>query len=165
MKQDGNYYDLLECSPEASLDTIHHLIRFQLQRQDQAADKVESNERLKLLSSAMKAFKSPETRDQYDQMLALSPAAKGISPRDETEERYQVLSLLSTKRRTDLKNPGLPASSLAAATGLSELVIDFHLWYFMQKGWVQREESGVLSITAQGIDRIDEMNLARASKR
>jgi predicted transcriptional regulator len=49
--------------------------------------------------------------------------------------------------------------------GCDEQAIEFHLWYFLQKGWVQREESGVLSITASGVDRIDEINLARSQNR
>jgi hypothetical protein len=31
----------------------------------------------------------------------------------------------------------------------------FHLWYFREQGWIAREESGVMSITAQGVDQIE----------
>jgi len=173
-----DYYQVLECSPTASLETIHHLIRFQLNRHEQEATVGADQEVLNQLATAIQVFKTEQTRASYDQTISRSnppnlEATSGsdklptisIEERNETEERYQVLLLLSKKRRKDLRNPGLPASSLATATKLPDEVIDFHLWYFMQKGWVQREESGVLSITAAGIDRIDEMNLARSISR
>jgi hypothetical protein len=34
-------------------------------------------------------------------------------------------------------------------------VVGFHIWYFKERGWITREESGVLSITADGVDKIE----------
>jgi predicted transcriptional regulator len=59
-----------------------------------------------------------------------------------------------------MKQPGLSQFKISEQTGCPESAVEFHMWYFMQKGWVQREESGVLSITALGIDRIDEVNIS-----
>jgi pilus assembly protein TadC len=39
--------------------------------------------------------------------------------------------------------------------GLPADILEFHLWYFREKGWIDREESGLLSITAAGVDQIE----------
>lgn len=36
-----------------------------------------------------------------------------------------------------------------------EEVLGFHVWYFREKGWIQREDNGYLSITAEGVDQIE----------
>jgi hypothetical protein len=42
--------------------------------------------------------------------------------------------------------------------------LEFHIWYLLEKGWIGRMESGLLSITAQGVDRViatDSLSLRR----
>ena len=31
----------------------------------------------------------------------------------------------------------------------------FHLWYLREKGWIQRLETGLLAITAEGVDQVE----------
>ena len=31
--------------------------------------------------------------------------------------------------------------------------INFHLWYLKEKGWIQRTDTGMFAITAEGVDR------------
>ena len=46
---------------------------------------------------------------------------------------------------------------------LSSEMLNFHLWFFREKGWIKREEDGGLSITADGVERIEAAGI-RASK-
>ena len=32
-------------------------------------------------------------------------------------------------------------------------MLDFHLWYLRDKGWIERTETGAFAITADGVDR------------
>jgi hypothetical protein len=45
--------------------------------------------------------------------------------------------------------------------------LEFHLWYLREKGYAERLENGLFSITAAGVDRIIELQnrLARRRRR
>ena len=34
-------------------------------------------------------------------------------------------------------------------------LIDFHIWYLKEKGWIERLENGQLAITASGVDQVE----------
>ena len=49
-----------------------------------------------------------------------------------------------------------------ANAGIPTLLLDltpehlaFHLWYLREKGWIQRLETGLLAITADGVDQVE----------
>ena len=39
--------------------------------------------------------------------------------------------------------------------GIPVEVLDFHVWFFREKGWIQREEGGAISITADGVEKLE----------
>ena len=57
-----------------------------------------------------------------------------------------------------MKNPGIGVMTLEQILGCPEEILEFHLWYFREKGWVAREETGLLAITAAGVDKIEEQD-------
>jgi len=77
---------------------------------------------------------------------------------NEFAERYQLLVLFYSQRRRNFKQPGIGPGSLVEKVDFSPEVLEFHLWYFQQKGWIEREEGGQLSITASGVDQADSMH-------
>ncbi len=174
-----DYYQLLNCSPTSTLDTIERHFKQLIQEFSAKGSGQTEADQFKTLTEAYETLKTPERRKKYDTELQSQQASQVTKPSkpsavanpalsqspssptmDDTTQRYQILSQLCTRRRSNLKNPGLPASSLVALTGCDEMSIEFHLWYFQEKGWIRREESGVYSISAAGVDRLDEMNLA-----
>jgi hypothetical protein len=42
---------------------------------------------------------------------------------------------------------------LERLTGCPHEMLDFHLWYLRDKGWIMRMEDGLLAITADGVDQ------------
>jgi len=38
-------------------------------------------------------------------------------------------------------------------------LVEFHLWYLKAKGWVERLETGLLAITAAGVDQVEQGQL------
>jgi len=38
-------------------------------------------------------------------------------------------------------------------------LVEFHLWYLRSKGWIERLESGMLAISAIGVDEIERSRL------
>ncbi|MCC6271625.1 MAG: hypothetical protein IT190_10140 [Microbacteriaceae bacterium] len=43
-------------------------------------------------------------------------------------------------------------------------LVEFHMWYFKEKGWIQREPSGPFSITHAGVDEIESREAKRAQQ-
>jgi curved DNA-binding protein CbpA len=165
-----DYYELFECSPNASMATIERLFRHLAKEyHPDVADRADAKKFSELVE-VFRVLNDPEKRAAYDRQLkshretAIDKEKPESGTGNDTEERKRILGALSNRRRNNMKNPGLPQSALAELLNCDEKVIEFHLWYFMQKGWVQREESGLLSITANGIDRIDEMNITMNQK-
>lgn len=161
-----DYYELLECSPNASPATIERLFRHLAKKSHPDVAEPGDPKKFAQFVEVFHVLKDPVRRAEYDKLYQ---AHKGKSTERQlaesatmcdTDERTKILAALYTHRRNNMKHPGLSQNKLSEQTQCPESAVEFHLWYFMQKGWVQREESGVLSITALGIDRIDEINLA-----
>ena len=74
---------------------------------------------------------------------------------NDAENRYQLLLLFYEKRRADMKAPGIGAGGLTEEVPYPNNVLEFHLWYFRERGWIERLEGGQLAITAEGVDKIE----------
>jgi hypothetical protein len=48
---------------------------------------------------------------------------------------------------------------MARLIGKPYEMVEFHLWYLKSKGWVERLDTGMLAISASGVDRIEENRL------
>ena len=60
-----------------------------------------------------------------------------------------------TRRRQANGSPGIGTVTVENEMDLSPEILNFHLWFFREKGWIQREEDGGLSITAEGVERAE----------
>ncbi|MEQ1906638.1 MAG: J domain-containing protein [Pirellulaceae bacterium] len=158
-----DYYELLEVSPKASIETIEKMFRFQAQKYHPDAGPTADVQKFKLLVDACHALMNPEVRTNYDldyqkhkdELTKLVKESSEIG--NDTADRRRLLSLFYTQRRRDRKTPGIGGATLEHLTQLPPDILEFHLWYFRDKGWIMREESGLLSITALGVDRIETM--------
>jgi curved DNA-binding protein len=158
-----DYYELLEVSPNATIETIEKMFRFQAQKYHPDAGPTADTQKFKMLVDACHALVNPEVRATYDvdyrkhkdELAKLVKEAKEIG--DDAADRRRLLSLFYTQRRRDRKQPGIGGATLEHLMQLPPDILEFHLWYFRDKGWIMREESGLLSITAIGVDRIETM--------
>ena len=48
---------------------------------------------------------------------------------------------------------------LEKTLGCPQQVMEFHIWYLKEKGWIQRTENGEYAITAGGVDKVAENDL------
>ncbi|EMI20374.1 heat shock protein DnaJ domain-containing protein [Rhodopirellula maiorica SM1] len=161
-KEFADHYEVLEVSPNATIATIERVFRFLAKQHhpDLAGDR---NHFAKLVT-AFETLRDPQQRAAYDreyqqanqQRAELVDAANAAT--DDCVERYKLLSLLYAQRRRDFKKPGIGLGTLETMVPYSQQTVAFHLWYFREKGWIGREESGQLSITAAGVDQIEAMN-------
>ena len=156
-----DYYEILEASMNANFDTIERIFRYLAKRYHPDCSEFGNIKRFTLLVEAYETLKDPDSRASYDllyesvrvQQAEIIEGTGELS--NDSADRHKILSLLYSQRRRDMKEPGLAASTIERMIGMPTEVLEFHLWYFRQKGWLEREESGQLSISSAGVDEIE----------
>jgi curved DNA-binding protein len=156
-----DFYELLELSPKASLEAIEQLFRVAAKRYHPETGIQKDAEKFKLITHAFQTLRDPARRSAYDSLYVQfrREAAELIRGAEATADDYAVrnrmLDLFYSQRRRSMKQPGVGVAKLEELLAVSPDIIEFHLWYFKEKGWVQRETSGPLSITVAGVDEIE----------
>ncbi|WP_374089925.1 J domain-containing protein [Methylomicrobium lacus] len=157
-----DYYEILEISPNANSDTVDRIFRFLAQRYHPDIQGTGNQQRFVDIVKAHETLRNPETRAQYDieyrKYVSRNPLQSDSSQNPETlfedsEIQEKVLSLLHAKRRRNMNNPGLGNLELERLSGCPRELLEFHLWYLKEKGLISRLDNGLMSITANGVDR------------
>ena len=157
-----DYYEILEISPNANSETIERIFRYLAQRYH--PDNPETRDRLRFdaVVEANNTLRDPVKRAQYDiqhkshsavrrQLSEEASDSNGVDRDVEIQDK--ILSLLYVKRRQNTNDPGIDDFSLERLSGCPREHLAFHLWYLRQKGWIEKNENGVLAITVDGVDR------------
>ena len=156
-----DYYDTLEASCNASFDTIERTFRFLAKRFHPDSSESGDRQRFTQIVEAYETLRDPEKRASYDAMLeaqrneATAIVREAGHASSDTADRHRMLTIFYSQRRRNMKNPGIGITTLEHMMGIPMEVLEFHVWFFRQKGWINREESGTLSITAEGVDKIE----------
>lgn len=156
-----DYYETLELSPNANSDTVERVFRYFATRFHPDAGEMGDREKFSRLVKAYETLKDPELRAAYDvkyqqhQTLVTQLVENAGETQNDTIDRRCLLSLFYAKRRQDLNNPAVGMPTLENAMNCPPEVLQFHVWYFREKGWIRREESGGFAITAEGVDQIE----------
>ncbi|MEZ6129127.1 MAG: J domain-containing protein [Planctomycetaceae bacterium] len=157
----SDFYEVLEVSPNANCETIERIFRYHGQRLHPDNAETGNDERFRLLLKAYSTLRDPDKRAAYDVAYREHQKDKGqladgaAATSSDSAQRHTMLSLFYSQRRRDMRQPGIGISTLEQVMKCPREVLEFHLWYFKEKAWVKREESGLYAITAEGIDRIE----------
>jgi len=158
-----DYYETLQLSPRADGYTVERVFRLLAKRFH--PDNGESGDvtRFTELMEAFRVLSDPEARAQYDaryeqvreeKWRLYEKGADGTDMATDRRVRNAILSLLYTARRTDPDHPGVGIIDLERLLGCPEEHMRFHLWYLKENRWIERTDSGMLAITAAGVDRV-----------
>jgi hypothetical protein len=160
-----NFYDVLQISPRADLETIHRVYRILAARFHPDNPVSGDHERFLKLCEAYEVLSKPERRFQYDQALQI--ADKQPRPifgrpaftddlEGELNRRYGVLALLYRRRRIHECSPGISTLDLEHTMALPREHLEFTLWYLRNKQYVQvLEDNSDYAITAIGVDHVE----------
>jgi curved DNA-binding protein CbpA len=160
--QNRDLYEILEVSPNASQETIERMFRFLAQRYHPDREGTGDADRFDQVVKAYNTLKEPESRATYDsrhktnldyQWSLVEEAGDSGNFHNDSMIQERVLSVLYTKRKRDSREPGLGPMQLERLTGCPHEMLDFHLWYLRDKGWIMRMENGSVAITASGVDQ------------
>jgi hypothetical protein len=160
-----DYYELLQLSPNADTENIERIFRHLAKKYH--PDNIESadTELFYQIVEAHRTLSDPEARAGYDvkyqdywnrKWRLTSEAGDRSAFSYDQVIRERLLSLLYVQRRRNMNNPGMGDYTMARLLSSPPELIEFHLWYLKSKGWVERLSSGLLAITATGVDQVEQ---------
>ena len=160
-----DYYELLQLSPNADVETIERVFRHLAQKYHPDHAESANKDRFVQILEAHQVLADPEARAGYDvryqdywqRKWKLASVASDMSDLgDDKQTRERLLSLLYVQRRRNMQNPGLGEFEIARLLTIPVELVEFHLWYVRTKGWVERLGTGHLAITAEGVDQVEQ---------
>lgn len=163
-----DYYEVLQLSPNADADTIERVFRHLAKKFHPDNINSADNEIFIKIVEAYRTLADPETRAGYDvtyqdywnnKWKLTTEANDKTALDDDQKTREYLLSLMYTQRRRNMKNPGLGDYEMARLLGKPVELLEFHLWYLKAKGWLERLDSGLMAISARGVDQVEQGRL------
>lgn len=167
-KEFVDYYELLQLSPNADTDTIDRIFRHLAKKTHPDSTEFPDNDRFQQIVEAHRTLADPEARAGYDakyqeywnsKWKLASEASDTSAFLNDHVTRERLLSLLYVQRRRNMRNPGLGELGIARLLLTPPELLEFHLWYLKAQGWVERLDSGLMAITAQGVDQVEQSRL------
>lgn len=164
----ADYYEDLQISPNADNETLERVYRLLAKRYHPDNAQTGSAEKFDLITQAYQILSKPEKRAAYDatyeeakarQWKVLSGASSSQGFKDDTRLRHSILSILYVERRNGSADSALGLWRLEKILGWPEKVLEFHIWYLKEKGWIQHTDTGGYAINAAGVDIVEEHNL------
>ena len=164
MQPESDYYEVLQISRHADIETIHRVYRIMAARFHPDNPRTGNTNAFLLLKNAYEVLADPERRAKYDQtrvvedegplpIFELQDFVYGLQ--GEINRRLGVLALLYNRRRANQDNPGLSLLDLEKRMAFPREHLTFALWYLRSKGYVSQEDNSDCGITATGIDFIE----------
>jgi curved DNA-binding protein CbpA len=172
--QPVDHYETLQISPNADADTIQRVFRLLAQRFHPDNKESGNADRFRALHEAYSVLSVPEKRAQYDihhqalrqERWRFTATAKGDDDVEvEQQMRYTILEILYARRRAEPGNPSFSPYELSQLTGQPREHLEFTVWYLSQKKYVTRDDQSRLTITADGVDFVEQNHGGNAKRR
>jgi curved DNA-binding protein len=160
-----DYYEDLQVSPNADLETIERVYRLLAKRYHPDNNQTGNSEKFNIITSAYKILSDAEKRAAFDakyedarkqRLMTLSKVSLSEGFENNQQIRDAVLSILYTDKRQNPSDSGVGPWRLEKLLGWPEKILEFHIWYLKEKGWIQRIDNGGYAITATGVDVVEE---------
>lgn len=159
-----DYYEFLQISPHADVETIHRVYRYLAGRLHPDNPESGDAEMFRLLKAAYDTLSTPGRRAEYDAMCRrensdgtpLSQSVDFLDSMDgEVNRRLALLVVLYYQRRTNPRFPEVSLAEIERRMGFPRDYLDFTTWYVVKKGFVTRADNSDFALTAEGVDYIE----------
>jgi curved DNA-binding protein CbpA len=161
-----DYYETLQISTNAEPDTIHRVYRLLAPRFHPDNLETGNESRFRAITEAYHVLIDPEKRAQYDiiherqrhrRWQLVSHSARAENDFDaEQIARLTVLEVLYAKRRNEPSEPSISQTHLEEVTGKPREHLEFTVWYLLQKKLINRTDQMNITITADGVEFIEQ---------
>ena len=161
----SDYYENLQISPNADMEMVERVFRMLAKRYHPDNIQTGDSEKFNILYKAYRVLSDPEKRASYDakyeqvresKLQIYKEASDSDGFENDDRIRQGVLSLLYVARRQDARNPGMGIMEFEKLLGCPQHHMEFHVWYLVEKDWIQRTDTGGYAITANGVDKAAE---------
>lgn len=163
-----DYYEDLQVSANADQETIERVYRLLAKRYHPDNQLTGDIEKFDFITKAYRVLADPEKRAAYDVgysdrknnlWKAFSENLSDSECENDKHIRTSILSLLYVERRQNVSNSGIGLWNLEKLLGWPVEILEFHVWYLKEKGWIERTDTGGFAITAEGVDEIENDSL------
>jgi len=159
-----DYYEVLQISPRAELETIKRVFKLLAVRVHPDNPVTGDAEQFRRLKEAYETLSDPSRRETYDLALGeqsqeplpvfeMSEFSAGVD--GELNRRVGILCLLYNSRRANEDKPGLSLMELEKLMGFPREHLAFAVWYLRNRQYVTTGESSDIVITSEGIDYLE----------
>lgn len=157
-----DYYEFLQISPNADVDTVHRVYRFLAARLHPDNPSTGDPEQFKLLKTAYDVLSDRVRRAEYDasrRRHSKEPYSSQVDFMDsldgELNRRLAVLALLYHRRRSNSTMPDVGLAEIEERMGFPRDYLDFTLWYLQRKGYVSKGDNAQYALSADGVDFVE----------
>jgi len=159
-----DYYDLMQISPKAELETIKRVYKMMVARLHPDNAETGDAEAFMQLRRGFEVLSDPQARASYDAeyservkqpLPSVEPAEFATGVDAELSRRVGILCLLFKQRQTNPARSGLSLLELEQATKCPQEFVAFTLWYLQSKNYVGSADNSDFVITPGGIDYLE----------
>jgi curved DNA-binding protein CbpA len=159
-----DYYEDLQVSPNADLETIERVYRLLAKRYHPDNSVTGNGDKFSIITTAYKLLSDAEKRAAFDakyensQNQKLKTLSKEFSSEgfeNDQQIRDAILSILYFDRRQNPSDSGVGSWHLEKLLEWPEKMLEFHIWFLKEKGWIQRVDTGGYAITASGVEIVE----------
>jgi len=159
-----DYYELLQISPNAELETIQRVYKMLAGRYHPDNPETGDADRFVTLTRGFEILSDPIQRESYDalyqenkvhpiSLFETKDFSLGIE--GESNRRMGILCLLYKRRRSDTDNPGISILELESTMSCAREHLMFTLWYLKEQNCVRQDENSDYVITGVGVDYVE----------
>jgi len=167
MNQDRyvDYYEDLQVSPNADLETIERVYRLLAKRYHPDNSATGNTDKFSIITTAYKVLSDAGKRAAFDakyedarnqKLKTLSKEFSSEGFENDQQIRDAILSILYIDRRQNPSDSGVGSWRLEKLLEWPEKILEFHIWYLKEKGWIQRVDTGGYAITVSGVEVVEE---------
>ena len=170
-----DYYELFQVSPTADAELIDYGYRVLAKRYHPDNPDTGNADQFRIVTDAHQILADAKKREEFDlrrrrERLRIDEIFEEASSENfdvgsDVRTQQEMMELLYVARRRNVEDPGLGVIELETKLGCSQDQLGFHMWYLREKGWVVRLTSGLLALTADGVDRLTEGTLGCREQR
>jgi curved DNA-binding protein CbpA len=159
-----DYYEFLQISPNADLETIHRVYRYLASRYHPDNPKTGDPAKFELLREAHNVLSNRATRAEYNMARQReTPNPDTLSNtidfmdslEGELNRRLGVLAVLYFRRRSNPFKPEVSLAEIEDRMGFPRDYLEFTSWYLQKKGYITRADNSDFTLTAEGVDFVE----------